>query len=183
LRTANAESAPGGDRCTFNLVNVIIVMGVSGAGKTAVGQALATSLGWPFHEGDDYHPPRNVEKMSRGQALTDDDRAPWLDALAHLIHSIATNAGHGVLACSALKHQYRKVLVPPRLRSAARFVYLDVPREVLRERLAKREHHFAPPELLDSQLATLEEPRDALRVDGNRPIPDVVRTIREALNV
>lgn len=163
---------------------VIIVMGIAGAGKTAVGEALARDLGWPFHEGDDYHSPASVRKMSHGEALTDDDRRPWLDALAHLVHGIIARQDHGVLACSALKQWYRDTLVPPDLPpGAVRFVYLDVPRAVLERRLTRRTHHFAPPELLPSQLATLEEPRDALRVDGTRTIPEIVRTIRESLGL
>src|SRR4051812_35572067 len=149
-------------------VHAIIIMGVSGAGKTAVGEALAKELGWPFHEGDDYHSPHSVRKMARGEGLTDEDRAPWLAALSHLIHRIVTDCEHGVIACSALKQQYRDELVPAGIPpNAVRFVYLEVPREVLEQRLAHRTHHFAPPELLPSQLATLEEPRDALRVNGN----------------
>jgi gluconokinase len=165
-------------------IHVIVVMGVSGAGKTLVGRTLADALGWPFHEGDDYHSAANIEKMSHGIPLTDDDRAPWLAALHHLIVGIITRDERGVVACSALKHSYRQDLASTTLRrSAVRFVYLDVPRAVLEQRLRARRGHFAPPELLDSQLATLEEPHDALRVNGDQPPAEIVREIRTRLGV
>jgi gluconokinase len=151
-------------------------MGPSGAGKTAVGRALAAAIGWPFLEGDDYHPRANVEKMSHGIPLTDADRAPWLAALRRAIERIVTNDDHAVLACSALKHAYREELRGDHP-GAVRFVYLDVPEHVLAERLKQRPHHFMPPELLHSQLATLEEPRDAYRVDGTLPIPEIVSRV------
>jgi gluconokinase len=164
--------------------NVIIVMGPAGAGKTAVGQALATAAGWRFLEGDDYHTAANVEKMSHGIPLDDNDRRPWLAALRDEIAREIHRGGHAILACSALKHAYRESLrvkdAPP---NAVRFVYLDVPRAVLAERLAARKHHFAPPELLDSQLATLEKPRDALWVDGTRPIPDIVARVMASFHL
>ena len=127
-------------------------MGVSGAGKSVVGERLAAALGAPFCEGDTLHPPENVAKMHAGVPLTDADRAPWLDRVA------AWLAEHpaGVVSCSALKRVYRD-----RLRLAApdaRFVLLDVPEAVLAERLAHRPAHFMPAALLDSQLATLERP-------------------------
>ncbi len=163
---------------------VIVVMGVSGAGKTLVGRALADALGWPFHEGDDYHSAANIEKMSHGIPLTDEDRAPWLTALHDLIVGIVARNGCGVLACSALKHSYRERLVSKTLRaSTVRFVYLDVPRDVLEQRLRDRRGHFAPPELLDSQLATLEEPHDAVWVNGDRPPAEIVNEIRTKLGL
>jgi gluconokinase len=163
---------------------VIIVMGVSGAGKTLVGRTLAESLGWPFHEGDDYHSAANIEKMSHGIPLTDADRAPWLAALHDLIVGIVARNECGVLACSALKHSYREQLASEKLReTVVRFVYLDVPRDVLQQRLKARRGHYMPPELLDSQLATLEEPHDATRVDGTRPPVEVVAEIRTRLGV
>ena len=130
----------------------VVVMGVSGAGKSVVGERLAAALGAPFREGDTLHPPENVAKMRAGVALTDADRAPWLDAIA------AWLAEHpdGVVSCSALKRAYRD-----RLRLAApdaRFVLLDVPEATLADRLAHRPAHFMPAALLDSQLATLERP-------------------------
>jgi gluconokinase len=136
--------------------NLYVVMGITGSGKTTVGAALAHALGVDFVEGDDYHPPENVRRMASGIPLTDDDRAGWLRALATLIRE-AKGAGAGlVLACSALKRSYRDVL-----RAAApelRFVFLNGPRALISERLAERRGHFMPASLLESQLATLEEP-------------------------
>lgn len=131
-------------------------MGVAGSGKTLVGSALARELGFPFVEGDDYHPAENVERMKAGIPLTDDHRAGWLQALAERLRE-ASDAGEGVvIACSALKRSYRDVL-----RGGAgdvRFVFLRGSREVIAERLADRRGHFMPPSLLESQFATLEEP-------------------------
>ena len=159
-------------------------MGVAGAGKTAVGHALAEALHWRFVEGDDYHPRANVEKMSHAVPLTDDDRRPWLDALRGVIATTLTNGDHAVIACSALKHAYRETLRVPNAPSGAiRFVYLDVPRAVLAERLAARQHHFAPPALLESQLDTLERPRDAVWVDGTLPVGSIVNRVLAALHL
>ena len=163
---------------------VIVLMGVSGAGKTLVGHTLADALGWPFYEGDDYHSAANIEKMSHGRPLTDQDREPWLAALHDLIVGIVARNECGVIACSALKHSYRGQLASTNLReSVVRFVYLDVPRAVLERRLRERRGHFAPPELLDSQLATLEEPQAALRVNGDQPPAEIVAEIRAELKV
>ena len=159
-------------------------MGVSGAGKTYVGRALADALGWRFYEGDDFHPAANIEKMSHGHPLSDADRAPWLTALRDLIGNAIASGERAVLACSALKQRYRESLVPKGTpHETVRFVYLDVPESVLAERLAKRRGHFMPPELLASQLATLEKPRDALRIDGTRPVLEIVDTVRTAFGV
>ena len=158
-------------------------MGVSGAGKTVVGQTLAQAIGWMFVDADDFHSPENKAKMHRGIGLTDADRAPWLAALrAHLERELAE--GHRlVLACSALKQAYREALIPSAFALDVRVVYLRVPRSVLHERLADRHHPFATPALLDSQLATLEEPTDALDVDGTQPISDIVDFVRANLGV
>ena len=165
-------------------VRVIIVMGVAGAGKTLIGKALARALGWPFHDADDFHSRANVEKMRRGEGLTDEDRRPWLAAMRDLITGILERGERGILACSALKQSYRIALVPEAAPDGAvRFVYLHVPEQVLRERLAARTHHFAPPTLLPSQLQTLEEPADALWEDGTRPPDEIVRSIRAAFEV
>jgi gluconokinase len=133
-----------------------VVMGVSGSGKSLIGASLARALGIEFVEGDEYHPAENVERMSRGIPLTDDDRAGWLHALAMRIRE-AKDAGTGlVMTCSALKRSYRDVL-----RAEAgelRFVFLRGPRALIADRLAERRGHFMPASLLDSQLATLEEP-------------------------
>lgn len=153
---------------------IVVVMGVSGAGKTTIGRALATALGWPFVDADDLHPAANVDKMRRGEPLDDADRAPWLAAVAARMRSL----GDGVVACSALRARYRDAL---RVRDDVRFVFIDVPRAVLERRLQHRAGHYMPPSLLPSQLATLEWPRDAIVVDGTQPVDDVVARIRAAL--
>lgn len=159
-------------------------MGVAGAGKTTVGRELAQAIGWEFHDADEYHSAENIAKMHRGEPLTDDDRRPWLATLSALIATIVREGRHAVLACSALKQSYRDVLVPPKVpEGAVRFTYLDVPPDELRRRLTERAHHFAPPELLASQLATLERPRDAIWVDGTCPVPNEVQTIRDAFGL
>ena len=165
------------------MLNVIVVMGVSGAGKTLVGQALANSLGWSFHEGDDFHSPANIEKMAHGIALTDIDREPWLTAIHSMIAQIAASGEHGVVACSALRSVYRDRLVSGLSADAARFVFLDVPRDELEHRIRMRKGHFVPPALLPSQLATLEIPHRALRVDGTLPVAEIVRRIREEFEI
>lgn len=168
---------------TDTRVHVIVVMGVAGAGKTTVGQALAQSLGWQFHDADEFHPRANIVKMSENHPLTDDDRRPWLQALCALIDGIVSRNEHGVLACSALKQWYRDVLVPKNAPiGAVRFVHLDVPVDELRRRLATR-HHYFKPELLGSQLETLEPPRDALIVDGTRPVDEILDHVRIALGL
>lgn len=135
---------------------IVVVMGVCGAGKSTVGRALAARLGCAFAEGDAFHPKENVAKMAAGEPLTDADRAPWLDALADHLDGWQTAGQNGVLACSALKRAYREVLAAPA--PALRFLYLKGAPELLRARLAARRDHYMPPTLLDSQLATLEEP-------------------------
>ena len=136
--------------------NLYVVMGVTGSGKSTVGEMLARKLGVDFVEGDDYHSRENVERMASGIPLTDDDRADWLRALANRIRA-AKNAGAGVvLTCSALKRLYRDVL-----RSAApevQFIFLKGSRSLIANRIATRQGHFMPPSLIESQLATLEEP-------------------------
>ena len=153
------------------------MMGPAGAGKTTVGRALATAVGWPFLDGDDRHPPVNVEKMRRGAALTDADRAPWLASLHAAIVRTLDRREHLVMACSALKRSYRDVL-----RGNARpvrFVYLKTAPGELSRRLTTRPGHFAGPNLLAGQLATLEEPDDteAFTVDATWPEEQIVGAI------
>lgn len=165
-------------------VRVIVVMGVSGAGKTVVGEALAKALGWKFYDADEFHSALNIAKMHRGEGLTDDDRLPWLATLTALVAGVVARNQPTVLACSALKQWYRNALVPANVsHNAICFVYLDVPLGVLRTRLAARTHHFATPDLLPSQFATLEIPRDAICVDGTRSIAETVETVRTALGL
>lgn len=151
----------------------VIVMGVSGCGKTSVGVALAERLGLPFIEGDRLHPAANIAKMSAGIALQDADRWPWLDVIGG---TLAANAYGAVASCSALKRVYRD-----RLRAAAgrpvAFVFLELSRIELERRMRLRQGHFMPATLLDSQLATLEPPTGeagVLAVDGAAPLDDIV---------
>ena len=135
----------------------LIVMGVSGSGKSTVAAALAKKLSWTFEDGDAFHPASNVAKMSAGHPLTDEDRWPWLRAIADEIDRVCRAGGRVVIACSALKRAYRDVLV--RGRDDVRIVFLDGSKDLIAERMARRKDHFMPPGLLDSQFRTLEPPR------------------------
>lgn len=135
----------------------LIVMGVSGSGKSTIAAALAERLGWTFEDGDRFHPPSNVAKMRAGHPLTDEDRWPWLGAIADEIGRICEAGGHVVIACSALKRAYRDVLL--RGRGDVRFVFLNGSQALIAERLARRKGHFMPAGLLDSQFKTLEPPQ------------------------
>src|SRR5215831_7106544 len=140
-----------------NQLSVIVVMGVSGAGKSTIAAMLAVRLGWAYEDADWFHPPANIEKMHSGRPLIDEDRRPWLDAIAAWIDAVRRAGGHGVIACSALKRAYREVLM--RGRSDVRLVYLKGERDLIARRMSLREgHHFMPAALLDSQFAALEEP-------------------------
>ena len=142
---------------------IIVVMGVSGCGKSTVGQQLAARLGIPFLDADEFHPPANVAKMAAGTPLTDEDRQPWLELLnAKLRTQVST-----VLACSALKEKYRRTLAKDL--PGCRFVHLKGSVELIRARLAERKHRYMPASLLDSQFETLEAPVDAIEVDVAQP--------------
>jgi carbohydrate kinase (thermoresistant glucokinase family) len=159
----------------------IVVMGVSGAGKSTIGQRLAERLGWSFAEGDALHPARNVEKMKSGQPLTDTDRAPWLAAVAQVIETWRHRGEHGVITCSALKKAYRRQISE---RGDVRLVFLEGPREVIAGRVGARRGHFMPPGLLDSQFATLEPPgpdENPIIVGIDLPVQGVVESIIRAL--
>ena len=159
---------------------IIVLMGVTGAGKTTVGQALAGVLHWQFADADDFHSAANVAKMSAGIPLTDDDRRPWLDALQEAIRHWLAAGESVVLACSALKEAYRRpLLVAPEVK----LVYLRVSREQVVRRLAARRHHYMNPTLIDSQFATLEEPSSAVTIDVNEPTQRIVDKIRHALTI
>ena len=159
-------------------------MGVSGAGKTTLGLALAASLGWRFADADDYHPPENVARMRAGHGLTDDDRKPWLAALRVLIAEAVAEDDPLVLACSALRAEYRMILAPPGSKhGAVRFIHLDVDAAELARRLRSRSGHFAGVSLLESQLATLEPPVDALHLDGTKAVDELVAEVRRAIGI
>jgi gluconokinase len=166
--------------------SVIVLIGPAGAGKTTVGRALAAALGWDFYDADAFHAAESIARMRRGVPLTDADREPWLAELRALLARAVERGRRLVLACSALRAAHRRALVPDDAPvGTIRFVYLDVPEPLLRRRLTTRAHHFAEPSLLESQIATLEPPDDdeALRVDGRRPVAELVTTIRDALAV
>jgi gluconokinase len=162
---------------------VIVLMGVAGSGKTTVGRALAAKLGWKFVDADDLHPAGNINKMRAGIALTDADRAPWLAAIHAVIALAIDRREHTVVACSALKAEYRD-----RMREGlrlVRFVYLKTPAAVLQHRLSERPSHFAGPSLLESQLLTLEEPSldEALVVESTLPGEEILGAIRRDFGV
>jgi len=138
---------------------IVVVMGVSGAGKTTIGGALARRLGWRFIDADDYHPPENVAKMAAGTPLEDEDRWPWLDELNRMLKK----QGNAVVACSALKEAYRERLTDGL--SNLRIVYLHGTLELIRSRMKARPHRYMPASLLDSQFAALEPPARAIAID------------------
>ena len=135
---------------------IVVLMGVSGSGKTTIAALLAAALGWQFQEGDDLHPPANVEKMHSGIPLTDADRLPWLERIARQINGWRERGVSGVVTCSALKRTYRDIIIGSR--QDVRLVYLKGAYDLIRRRLAARHEHFMPAALLDSQFAALEEP-------------------------
>jgi carbohydrate kinase (thermoresistant glucokinase family) len=161
-------------------VSAVVVMGVSGAGKSTIALRLADELGWDFAEGDDLHPPENVTKMAAGQALTDADRMPWLEQVAGWIDDEIAGSRHGVITCSALTRAYRDILRRPEVL----FVYLSVPRAELERRVRGRRGHYMPASLLDSQLNALEPPaadESALTVQAGGDPARVVELIRTRL--
>jgi gluconokinase len=152
---------------------IVVLMGVSGAGKTTIGTALAGLAGVDFADADDYHSSANRAKMAAGIALTDADRGPWLQTLNGLLDGWFRAGTGGVLACSALKETYRAALAAGMSAGAVQFVLLEGSRELIAARLAVRKHSYMNPALLDSQFATLEVPRGALMVVNDRE-PDVI---------
>lgn len=160
-------------------LRAVVVMGVSGAGKSEIGARLADRLGWAFADADDEHPERNRRKMSSGVPLDDADRGPWLERLRRKVVEHLTGGGSLVLACSALKASYRDALAGGDARVL--FLHLEVPRDVLARRLESRRGHWFAPSLLDTQLESLEPPTDAVVVDATSSIEEVVDSALAAL--
>jgi carbohydrate kinase (thermoresistant glucokinase family) len=160
---------------------VIVLMGVSGAGKTTIGTRLAEKLDWEFFDGDEFHPAANIDKMAEGIPLDDEDRWPWLRALHDFIHERLIVGAPAVVACSALKGDYREILMDGN--QGARLVYLKGSRALIRRRLEQRADHFFDAELLETQFDALEEPcpDEALTVPIDQPPEAIVRTIKSAL--
>jgi len=156
-------------------------MGVSGAGKTAVGESLAERLGWPFVDGDDLHPASNIRKMTAGVPLTDEDRFPWLQKIRDAIVEHTGSGRSAIVACSALKRTYRKLLLQGQ--PDTRLVYLRGTPAVLEHRLSERRGHFFDPNLLVSQLETMEEPNNAVVVDVDAELEAVVEAVATALDL
>ena len=159
---------------------VIIIIGVSGSGKTTIGRLLSGELGWKYYEGDDFHPPANIEKLKHGVPLDDADRKPWLESLRDLIRNCLEQNDSAVVACSALKQRYRDFLL---VDERVILIYLKGDYELIRERLSKRRGHFLNPNLLDSQFAALEEPKTAMQVDVSLRPAESVKSIRSALRL
>jgi gluconokinase len=159
---------------------IIILMGVSGVGKTTIGKELAQELHWRFAEGDDFHSAANIAKMHAGIPLTDEDRAPWLQSLRSAITGWLAAGENVVLACSALKASYRETL---RVGPEVKFVYLRGNYELIAQRLASRHGHYMNPHLLRSQFDTLEEPKDTVTIDVGPAVAQIVKEIRAALGV
>ena len=162
----------------------LVVMGVSGSGKSTIAARLAARLGWRCEDGDKYHPPANVAKMSAGHPLTDEDRWPWLQAIADEIDRTCTQGERAVVACSALKRAYRDILVHGR--NDVRIVFLNGTQDLIAVRLAARKGHFMPPGLLTSQFKTLEPPQPTERpitVSIDAPVEAIVDDIIRQLKV
>ena len=162
---------------------IVVVMGPAGSGKSTVGSALARDLGWPFLDGDSLHSPASVGRIKSGHSLSEEERAPWLAAIARTIADALDRQQPLVVACSALRRAHRAALRPPdAAQDAVRFVYLKVSRTELARRLRARTDHFAPPTLLRSQLATLEEPdtteSGTVTIDAERDVQQVLEAIR-----
>lgn len=158
---------------------IVVLMGVTGSGKSTIGTLLAERTGAVFADADDYHPAANKEKMAAGHPLNDEDRQPWLETLNGLMREWFEAGKNGVLACSALKEKYRSTLAAGMPARTVKFVWLDGSRDLLSERLAERHHEFMNPKLLESQFATLEPPKDALRIVNDRSPEEIVSQILE----
>lgn len=161
---------------------VVVLMGVSGSGKTTIGNLLAQKTGLVFADADDYHPESNKQKMASGQPLNDDDRQPWLETLNGVLRGWYESGKGGVLACSALKAKYRDTLASGMPEGAVHFVWLDGSREMIEKRMQSRQNHYMKAGMLESQLAALEPPADALRVTNDHSPDQVVNEILQHIS-
>ena len=159
---------------------VILVMGVSGSGKTTIGQMLSAQLNWPFVDGDSLHSAANVAKMAAGIPLTDDDRAPWLQSIHDVMEGWRTQHKNGIIASSALKEKYRQILLTS---PEIKLVYLRGSYDLIYSRMQHRPGHYMKPEMLQSQFAALEEPNDAVVVDISESAEQIVANIRQKLAI
>ena len=157
----------------------ILLMGVSGVGKTTIGEALAERLNYTFLDADAYHSAENRAKMSSGQPLSDADRMPWLDSIHSHVSEQLEQGSSIILACSALKESYRSTLLKGKLSSVSKVIWLDASMETLQQRTKQRSGHFMPASLLESQCKTLEAPGDALKIDANREIEHILQSITQ----
>ena len=160
---------------------IVVLMGVSGSGKTTIGELLARRTLATFADADDYHSPANKAKMAAGTSLTDEDREPWLESLNRLMLSWSQAGTNGILACSALKARYRETLFASLPRGVGQLVFLDGSKEMIATRLVARHHEFMNPALLESQMQTLEVPHDAIRIVNDKTPDQVVDEIIEKL--
>lgn len=159
---------------------IIVITGVTGSGKTTIGKLLATRLQWKFYEGDDFHSPANLDKLKRGVPLDDQDRLPWLTAIRGTIRAAIDRGENVVIACSALKESYRRML---RIGPEVVLIHLEAKPELIEERLTQRTGHFMNPALVRSQFDTLEEPWSALEIDAGLTPGEIVHTIRDRLSL
>ena len=159
---------------------IIVLMGVTGSGKTTVGRLLAEDLGWTYIDADDFHSEASIEKMKTGIPLNDADRKPWLESLRESVRDCLFRSENAVFACSALKESYREFLL---LDERVKLVYLRGNYQAIRERLAQRRGHYMDPALLDSQFETLEEPSECLRIDAASEPRAIISIIRDGLSI
>ncbi|MGJ8639742.1 MAG: gluconokinase [Opitutaceae bacterium] len=159
----------------------ILLMGVSGVGKTTIGEALAEKLSYTFLDADDFHSQENRDKMASGQPLNDADRLPWLEHIHSHVSEQLKQGSSIILACSALKQSYRETLLQGDLLASSKTVWLDANKETLQQRTQQRSGHFMPASLLESQCKTLETPVDALRIDANRDIDHILQSITASI--